>query len=90
MIHFWYTKNIPPIKMPTSKKRLNITLPEETRLYLKQLAVKDNVPEATKAAELLQKALEIEEDAYFSKMADLRAKKGGKFLSHEDFWSKVL
>ncbi len=76
--------------MPTSKKRLNITLPDETRIYLKKLALKDNVPEATKAAELLQMALEIEEDAYFSKIADLRAKKGGKTISHETFWSKAL
>lgn len=76
--------------MPTAKKRLNITLPEETRVYLKQLALKENIPEATKAAELLQIALEIEEDAYFSKVADLRAKKSGKSLSHRTFWSKAL
>lgn len=76
--------------MPTMKKRLNITLSKETRIYLKKLALKENVPEATKAAELLQMALEIEEDAYFSKIADRRAKKGGKTLSHEAFWSKVL
>lgn len=76
--------------MPTMKKRLNITLPKETRMYLKKLALKENVPEATKAAELLQMALEIEEDAYFSKIADRRTKKGGKTLSHKSFWSKVL
>lgn len=76
--------------MPTSKKRLNITLSDETRIYLKQLALKDNVPEATKAAELLHKALEIEEDAYFTNIADARTKKAGKFIAHESFWSKAL
>lgn len=72
------------------KKRLNITLPKETRMYLKKLALRENVPEATKAAELLQMALEIEEDAYFSKIADRRARKGGRAVSHKVFWSKVL
>lgn len=76
--------------MPTSKKRLNITLSDETRIYLKKLAVKDNVPEATKATELLLKALEIEEDAYFTNIADARAKKKSTFISHESFWSKAL
>lgn len=76
--------------MATIKKRLNITLPKETRLYLKKLALRDQVPEATKAAELLQMALEIEGDAYFANMAEDRLKKGGKFISHEEFWAKVL
>ncbi|TSD00498.1 MAG: hypothetical protein Greene101449_108 [Candidatus Peregrinibacteria bacterium Greene1014_49] len=76
--------------MATLKKRLNITLPKEARVYLKKLAIKDQVPEATKAAELLQMALEIEEDAYFAHVAEERLKKGGKFISHEEFWSKVL
>jgi predicted DNA-binding protein len=76
--------------MPTLKKRLNITLPDEMRIYLKKLAVKDGVPEATKAAELLRMALEIEEDTYFATIADVRAQKRGKAVSHEIFWEKVL
>ena len=76
--------------MTTLKKRLNITLPKEARIYLKKLALEDQVPEATKAAELLQMALEIEEDAYFAKIGDERAKKGGKSISHKAFWAKVL
>lgn len=76
--------------MATLKKRLNITLPKETRLYLKKIALRDQVPEATKAAELLQMALEIEEDAFFAHAAEERLKKGGKFISHKEFWSKVL
>ncbi len=76
--------------MATLKKRLNITLPKEARVYLKKLAMVDQVPEATKAAELLQMALEIEEDAYFSTVADERLKKGKKSISHKEFWSKVL
>ncbi len=76
--------------MPTSKKRLNITLPKQVRVYLKKLAMRDEVPEATKAAQLVQMAMEIEEDAYFAKIADERIAKKGKFISHEEFWSKLL
>ena len=76
--------------MATAKKRLNITLPKEARLYVKKLALRDQVPEATKAAQLVQMALEIEEDAYFAKIADERASKNAGSISAEEFWSKVL
>ncbi len=77
--------------MPTSKKRLNITLSKDTALFLKKIALRDDVPEATKAAELLEKAMEIEEDEYFSAIADRRiADKHAGWVSHKEFWSKVL
>ncbi|OGJ55661.1 hypothetical protein A2706_00135 [Candidatus Peribacteria bacterium RIFCSPHIGHO2_01_FULL_51_35] len=76
--------------MSTSKKRLNITLPKDVRLYIQKLAVRDQMPEATKAAQLLQMALEIEEDAYFAKVADMRVSKKARFISHDKFWAKVL
>jgi predicted DNA-binding protein len=76
--------------MPTRKKRLNITLPKHIAVYLKMIAMRDDVPQATKAAELLEKALEIEEDAFFSRLADERVRKNKKFISHKEFWSKVL
>ena len=77
--------------MPTSKKRINISLSKETALFLKKLAVRDDVPQATKAAQLLEKALEMEEDEYFAAIADERAAdKSAKWISHEEFWSKVL
>ena len=76
--------------MPTAKKRLNITLPKQVRVYLKKLAIRDQVPEATKAAQLVQMAMEIEEDAFFAKIADERAAKNAGTISFEEFWSKVL
>ena len=76
--------------MATAKKRLNITLPKQARLYLKKLAIRDEMPEATKAAQLVQMALEIEEDAYFAKIADERATRNSGTISFEEFWSKVL
>ena len=76
--------------MPTSKKRLNITLSKDAAIFLKQIALRDEVPQATKAAELIEMALELIEDDYYSKMAEKRDKPNAKYLSHEEFWSKVL
>ncbi len=76
--------------MPTSKKRINITLSKDTALFLQKIALRDNVPEATKASELLEKAMEMEEDEYFSAIADARAAdKKTTWLSHDEFWAKV-
>jgi len=76
--------------MPTSKKRINISLPRETAVFLKKLSIRDDVPQATKAAQLLEKALEMEEDEYFAAHADQRAKKSHGWMTHRTFWSKVL
>ena len=76
--------------MATSKRRLNITLPKDLSIFLKKIALRDDVPEATKARELLEMAMELEEDAYFSVIADRRARKSAGWMSHKEFWSKVL
>ena len=76
--------------MPTKKKRLNVTLKKDTAFYLKKMAVRDEVPESTKAAQLIEIAMELEEDLYWSKIADDRLKKTKKWISHEEFWSKLL
>lgn len=76
--------------MPTKKRRINISLSKNTAVFLKKIALRDDVPEATKASELVEKAMEIEEDEYFAAIADARIKKKGKCISHEEFWAKVL
>lgn len=77
--------------MPTLKKRLNITLSKEMAIFLEKISLRDGVPQATKASELLEKVMEIEEDGYFSAIADTRvADKSVGSLSHKEFWSKVL
>ncbi len=76
--------------MPTFKKRINVTLEKDTALFLKKISLRDDVPQAKKAAELLEYALELVEDDYFSKMAEKRDVKNAKFISHDEFWSKVL
>ncbi|MEK7218030.1 MAG: hypothetical protein AAB728_01050 [Patescibacteria group bacterium] len=81
--------------MPTKKRRLNITLPAHTALFLKKIALRDDVPEATKARDLLEMALELEEDKYFSALADriekkIRKTKNHRWMSHQEFWSRLL
>jgi len=58
--------------MTTTKERINISITKNARKALAGLAMRDEVPEATKAAALLELALEIEEDAYFEKLANER------------------
>lgn len=72
--------------MPTTKKRLNITLSKEVEETLEKISKRDNVPEATKAAALLSIALEIEEDEYFEKIAKLRDTKRSTFVTHKNAW----
>ncbi|MCI0533344.1 hypothetical protein L0Y49_03955 [bacterium] len=72
--------------MTTTKKRINITLPPEIDRMLSDIARRDNVPQATKAAALLMVALEIEEDEAWEKMARKRDTKNARYVSHEKAW----
>lgn len=75
--------------MATVKTRINISVSKNTRDALKQLAKRDQEPVATKAAALLDLALDIEEDRYFAVLADKRLKEHkGRWLSHEEVWGK--
>jgi len=81
VIHFCYT-----ISMSTTKSRINISLSDETRKALMSLAYRDNIPEATKAARLLELALEIEEDQIWNQIAENRDKYKGRYFSHKQAW----
>lgn len=72
--------------MPTSKSRINLSLPEEVDIAIKELAQRDKVPTATKAASLIEIALEIEEDQAWNKIASSRDTKDAKFLTHEEIF----
>ncbi len=72
--------------MPTDKKRINVTLSKPVDTVLTKVARRDGVPTATKAAELLSLALEIEEDVVWDKLATSRDKRKSKFVSHEEAW----
>lgn len=75
--------------MSTIKPRFNITLKKETAIFLKKLALHDEIPISTKISQLVEFALEIEEDFYLSKIADERDEKMTGTISHKEFWSKV-
>lgn len=73
--------------MATTKKRINISVPKNIEDVIAKLAKRDQLPEATKAGELLRMAIEIEEDQVFDEIASKRDKKGAIFISHKKAWS---
>lgn len=72
--------------MTTTKKRLNITLDPALEIALAKSAQYDQVPEATKAAELLSFALSLEEDIGLEIIAKKRDQKGVTLISHKAVW----
>lgn len=53
---------------------------------LSLVAKRDQVPEATKAAELLRLGMELEEDNVLERLASERYKTSRKRLSHKQVW----
>ena len=76
--------------MATTKTRINVSIPRHTRDALRLLAKRDQQPLATKAARLLEEALELEEDRTLSAIADERLKNHkGRWISHKEAWRKI-
>ena len=73
--------------MPTTKRRVNISISKPIEEALGKLARRDQVPQATKAAELLQDAIEIDEDQVWDSIASARDTKKAKFISHKKAWA---
>lgn len=73
--------------MTTVKKRINLSIERDVEEMLKRIAKRDRVPQATKAAELLRLALEIEEDQIWAALAQKRDTKSARFVSHEKAWA---
>ena len=73
--------------MPTAKTRINVSLSDEVNSALKKLALRDQVPTATKAERLLEIALEIEEDEVWDRIASKRKQiKNTRYLTHNQAW----
>ena len=78
--------------MPTSKQRLNLTLPKHLAVFLKKISLRDEVPQATKAVQLLERALEWEEGEFKQSFIDeiKRRTKQDKLISAKkvlkDLW----
>lgn len=72
--------------MTTLKRRINISANKSTEDILVRIAKRDGVPLATKVAELLRMALEIEEDIALASIADVRSVRKVKFIPHSKAW----
>lgn len=75
--------------MPTSKKRIQIPVSDQVHKELEKLAKKRGLSLSSLSHELLEEALELQEDVYFSRLADkaLKDSKSQDLVSHEDAWS---
>lgn len=73
--------------MIVTKKRINVSLSTEIERALNKVAHRDQMPEATKAARLIELALEIEEDFVWENIAKIRDKKEARFFSHNKTWA---
>lgn len=72
--------------MPITKTRINISVSNSVRDALVHLARRERIPRATKAAHLLEAALEIEEDQLWEERAQKRDTKGAVYLPHTNVW----
>lgn len=72
--------------MTTLKKRINISVSATAQQAVSLLAKRDDVPQATKVTELLELALELEEDTYFSQVVKNRLTKKVDWQSHTEAW----
>ncbi len=76
------------MRMPTSKTRINLTVPEDVERAVQILAKRDHSTLASKTLELLRRALEIEEDASLLRVVKVREKTAqrGQYLTHKEVW----
>jgi len=73
--------------MPTIKNRVNLTVDPEIFAALGLLAKRRKKSLSTISIDLIEKALELEEDLYFSAVSDKRLiESKGKRISHKKAW----
>lgn len=72
--------------MATVKKRINITVDDPTYGLLEELSEARNQSISGVGLDLIDQALEYQEDLYFSRIADKRLSKKEKRLSHDKVW----
>lgn len=72
--------------MTTKHPRLNITLNSEHMGLLSHLAAQEEKSLSALARDLIEEALELREDVYFSRIAAQRDTPDAAWVSHEDAW----
>lgn len=70
--------------MATTKDRINVSVSKSTKKMLEGLAKRDELPVATKAAELLELAIDIEEDRYLGALAEKRLRGKVRWVRDSD------
>ena len=75
--------------MPTTKKRIQIPISDKVHKELERLAKKRGLSLSSLSHDLIEEALEIQEDTYFSRTGDkaLESLKSKTLISHDDAWS---
>ncbi len=72
--------------MPTTKKRINVTIDDETYKVLEKLSEKRAKSISSVSLNLIEQALDLQEDLHFSRIADERLIKREKRISHRKVW----
>lgn len=72
--------------MVTKQPRLNVTLDAEHLGLLAQLAAREQKSLSAAARELIEIALELEEDRADSALAASRDQRNTRWISHHDAW----
>ena len=72
--------------MSSAKKRVNLTVDYKTYSVLKSLSEKKQQKISTLSLHLIQEALDLQEDIYFSKIADKRLSQKQKRIPHNKAW----
>ena len=73
--------------MPTQKKRIHITVDDDIYEALGRLSAKRGESLATVGLELIEQALEYQEDLHFSRIADGRLRAKQKRIPHNKVWA---
>lgn len=72
--------------MPTTKKRINITVDDHVYKALERLSGKRDQSVAGVGLSLIEEALAYQEDLHFSRIADDRLAKKQKRIPHDKAW----
>jgi len=75
--------------MPTNKKRIQIPVTDKVHKELDKLAQKRGLSISSLTNDLVEEALEMQEDVYFSRHGDraLENMKEAELVNHDDAWS---
>lgn len=72
--------------MPTTKRRINITIDDDVYKALERLSDKRDQSVAGVGLSLIEEALEYQEDLHFSRIADDRLAEKQKRIPHAKAW----